>query len=61
MNRERERKGEEEILMKPFPYDYSIGDVSAGLNNTRQRDFARQRDFVKVKAIKVIINFLLKI
>ena len=29
--------------MKPFPYNHSIG-VSAGLNNTRQRDF------VKVKA-----------
>ena len=36
-------------LIKQFPYDHSISDVLAGLNNPRQRDF------VKVKA--KIINF----
>ena len=39
----------EALLVKQFPYNHSISDVSAGLNNTRQRDF------VKVKA--KIINF----
>ena len=38
------------LLVKPIPYNHGISEVSAGLNNTRQRDF------VKVKA--KIINFI---
>ena len=38
------KKSREVLLIKPFSYNRSISDVSAGLNNSRQRDF------VKVKA-----------
>ena len=36
------------LLIKPFPYNHSVSNVSASLNN------ARQRDFVKVRTRKSI-------
>ena len=29
------------LLIKPFPYNLGISDVSVGLNNTRNRDFVK--------------------
>ena len=51
----QEPKGEA-LLVKQFPYNPSISDVSDGLNHIRQRDF------VKVKAkISIFIENLTRV
>ena len=43
-------KKEQLFLIKPFPYNHSISDISAGL------DYDTQRDFTKVKTKIINLN-----
>ena len=42
-----------EGLIKLFPYNHDISDISAGLNDTRKRDFVK----VKTKIINLNCKF----
>ena len=36
------------LLIGPFPYNHSISDISAGLNNSRQRDFVKLKGKISI-------------
>ena len=41
------------LLIKPFPCNHSISDVSAGLSNTRQRDSLKIKTKVIIPAVPI--------